>query len=237
MSYWGIFAGTVLGGFFSGVYGMSICAFIFSLITVGLLILLSKVTAVTPEAMILMGVAMSAIFSAALSSLQYFADDTTLASMVFWQFGDLSKAEWNELTVLFVVLVPIIVYFFWKRWDYNAMDAGEDVARSLGVDTKNTRLIGMILASVATAICVSIVGVIGFVGLLGPQIVRRTIGNDNRFLIPASILLGTLIVISADYLGHMAFAQVIPVGIITSFLGGPLFIYILVRGYKKNVAS
>lgn len=236
-SYWGIFQSGVLDDYLSGVYGMSISAFLFSLIAVAVIILLSKLTAITPEAMVLMGVALSAIFSAALSSLQYFADDQTLASMVYWQFGDLSKATWKEIGIMFAAWVPTVSYFLYKRWDYNAMDADEDIAKSMGINVKRERIIGLLLSSVSTAICVSVAGIIGFIGLLGPHIVRRVIGNDNRFLLPASMLIGALIILISDYFGRMAFDFILPVGIITSFLGGPLFIYILIRGYRKNAVG
>lgn len=237
VSYWGIFQGNVIGDYLGGTYGMSISAFLFSLIAVAIIVMLSRLTAITPEAMVLIGVALSAIFSAALSSLQYFADDQTLASMVFWQFGDLSKASWGEIGIMIAVWLPTVGYFLYKRWDYNAMDADEDIAKSMGVNVKRDRLIGLVLSSVSTAVCVSIAGIIGFVGLLGPHIVRRVIGNDNRFLLPSSMLIGALILLVSDYFGRMAFDFILPVGIITSFLGGPLFIYILVRGYRKNAVG
>ena len=233
-SYWGIFSGTVLETALSSVYGMSIFAFAFSMIAVVVIVLLSRLTLVTPEAMVLMGVALGSIFSAGLSSLQYFADDQTLASMVYWQFGDLSKASWQELMLLFAAGIPTMLYFIHKIWDYNAMDADEDVARSMGINVGGDRLMGLVAASVVTAVCISIVGIIGFVGLLGPHIVRRVVGNDNRFLIPGSMLLGAVILLIADFIGRSLLTVIIPVGIITSFLGGPLFIYILIRGYRKN---
>lgn len=233
-SYWGIFESGAISEYLSGPYGMSIMAFLFSILAVTIILMLSRLTAVTPEAMVLMGVALSAIFSAALSTLQYFADDQTLAAMVYWQFGDLSKPNWSEIGIMFVAWIPTVGYFLYKRWDYNAMDADEDIAKSMGINVRRERLIGLILASVSTAVCVSIAGIIGFVGLLGPHLVRRIIGNDNRFLMPASMLVGALILLLSDYFGRMAFDFILPVGIITSFLGGPLFIYILIRGYKKN---
>jgi len=236
-SYWGIFSGTVIEEVLSGVYGMSLFAFIFSLLAVVVIVILSRITMVTPEAMVLMGVALGAIFSAGLSSLQYFADDQTLASMVYWQFGDLSKASWNELILLFIVWTPVILYFIHKIWDYNAMDADEDVASSMGINVKGDRLIGLVASSLVTAVCISIAGIIGFVGLLGPHIVRRVVGNDNRFLIPGSMMLGALILLLADMVGRFLLPVIIPVGIITSFLGGPLFIYILIRGYRRNAEN
>jgi iron complex transport system permease protein len=235
ISYIGIFSGTFIETFLKGTYGMTISAFIWSMIAVLVIIILSRLISTTPESMILTGVAMGAIFTAALASLQYFVDSETLSSIVYWQFGDLSKAVANELWVIFFAFIPIVSYFLYKCIDYNAMEAGEDVARCLGVNTKNTLIISMTLASMITAICISIVGIIGFVGLLAPHMMRRIIGGDHRFLIPSSILLGAIILLVADFIGRNMFAFTFPVGIITSFLGGPLFIFILSRERKKSV--
>lgn len=213
-------------------YGMSIFAFVFSMVAVAVILGLSRLTIATPENMVLAGVALGSIFSAALSSLQYFANDETLASMVYWQFGDLSKAYWGDLSIVLVLLVPITLYFFYKRMDYNAMAAGDEVAQSLGINAKRTMITAMVLSSVLASVCISAVGIIGFVGLLGPHIMRRLIGNDHRFLIPASMIMGALILLIADSVGRLAFGNIVPVGILTSFLGGPLFIFILIKRRK-----
>ena len=233
-SYFGFLSGTIFEEFLSGVYGMTLNAFLWSMITVAVIISLSRLVSTTPESMVLTGVALGAIFSAALSSLQYFVDDSTLSSMVYWQFGDLSKATSMELYVILVIFIPVILYFIRKAMDYNAMNVGEDVASSLGVNTKRTMILGMVLASAITAVCISIVGIIGFVGLLAPHIMRRIVGGDHRFLIPASMLMGAIILLVADIVGRLAFTFSLPVGIITSFLGGPLFIYILSKERKKR---
>ena len=119
------------------------------------------------------------------------------------------------------------------------------MASGLGVNTDMLRIASLVMASLLTAVAVSFVGVIGFIGLLAPHVIRRLIGNDHRFLIPGSMLLGSLILLVSDTVGRNVgdmlnwfFASglpsfVIPVGIITSFIGGPLFIYILVRGYRN----
>ena len=233
VSYFGLFAGSIVGSLLESVYGMTINAFIWSMVAVAVMISLSKLVSTTPESMILTGVALGAIFSAALSSLQYFVDDSTLASMVYWQFGDLSKVNPEKLTLMGVATILTSIYFVHKRWDYNAMDVGEDVSRSLGINTKRTLLITMVMASTVTAICISIVGIIGFVGLLAPHVMRRIIGGDHRFLVPGSMLMGSATLLIADSLGRLAFEFTFPVGIITSFLGGPLFIFILSRERKK----
>lgn len=127
------------------------------------------------------------------------------------------------------------LYFLHKRWDYNAMEAGEDVARGLGVNVRLTRYLGLTLAAVLTAIVVSFMGVIGFIGLVGPHMVKRLVGNDNRYVLPGSMAVGALVLLLAYIVGTFGFGEeVIPVGIITSAVGGPLFIWILIRGRVRR---
>ena len=208
-------------------------AFFFSMIATGVILLLTKITKVTAETMVLAGIAISAIFSAGLSFIQYVATDSQLANIVSWSFGDLGRATWPWDLFVFAILLPVAVYFIYKRWDYNAMDAGEETAKGLGINTQRERIIGMILSSMLCSVIVSFFGIIAFVGLLGPHIARMIIGGDHRYLIPASMIMGSLILVAADLLGKQILApEVIPVGIITSLLGGPLFIYLLIRRYR-----
>jgi len=215
-------------------YITTICAFLFSLLATGLILLLTKITRVSAETMILAGVAISVMFSAGLSFMQYIATDSQLGNIVSWTFGDLGKASWSWNTIILFVFLPVVMYFFYKRWDYNALDAGEDTAKGLGVNTSRERIVGMILTSVLSAVIVSFFGIIAFIGLLGPHIARMIIGSDHRYLIPLSVILGAIILLVADGVGQVIlYPAVIPVGIITSLLGGPLFIYLLVRRYRK----
>jgi iron complex transport system permease protein len=218
----------------SNPYITTICAFLFSLIATGSILILTKVTRVSPETMVLAGVAISAMFSAGLSFMQYIATDSQLGNIVSWTFGDLGKATWSWNSFIMLVLLPVALYFYYKRWDYNAMEAGEETAKGLGVHTERERMIGMVLASVLSAVIVSFFGIIAFIGLLGPHIARMIIGSDHRHLIPLSIILGAIIMIIADGVGQVIlYPSVIPVGIITSMLGGPLFIYLLIRRYNR----
>ncbi len=215
-------------------YITTVCAFVFSLLATGLILLLTKITRVSPETMILAGVAISVMFSAGLSFMQYIATDSQLGNIVAWTFGDLGKATWSWNTIILLVFLPVVLYFFYKRWDYNALDAGEDTAKGLGVNTSRERIVGMLLTSILSAVIVSFFGIIAFIGLLGPHIARMIIGSDHRYLIPLSIILGAIILLVADGVGQVIlYPSVIPVGIITSLLGGPLFIYLLVRRYRK----
>jgi iron complex transport system permease protein len=215
-------------------YVTTVCAFLFSLVATGSILVLTKITKVSAETMILAGVAISAMFAAGLSFMQYIATDSQLGNIVAWTFGDLGKATWSWNSLILLVFLPVVFYFFYRRWDYNALDAGEDTAKGLGVSTERERIIGMVLASVLSAVIVSFFGIIAFVGLLGPHIARMIIGSDHRYLIPLSVILGAIILIIADGVGQVIlYPSVIPVGIITSMLGGPLFIYLLVRRYRK----
>ena len=215
-------------------YVTTICAFAFSLLATGAILLLTKVTRVSAETMILAGVAISVMFSAGLSFMQYIATDSQLGNIVAWTFGDLGKATWSWNTLILLVFLPVVLYFFYKRWDYNALDAGEDTAKGLGVNTEQERVVGMLLTSVLSAIIVSFFGIIAFIGLLGPHIARMLIGSDHRYLIPLSVIFGAIILLIADGVGLVIlYPAVIPVGIITSMLGGPLFIYLLIRRYRK----
>jgi len=225
-----IFGQSVASPQIDNPYLVTFSAFLMAMVATGTIILLVKFTKATPETMVLAGLALSSIFSAGIALLTYTADEFALSSIVFWQFGSLEKAYWNDLFLIAIVSLPVIVYFLYMRWDYNALDAGDDVASGLGVNVNMTRIVGLVASAVVTSVVVSFMGVIGFIGLIGPHIVRRLIGNDHRYLLPGSMLVGASVLVLADIIGQNLFAFIIPVGIITSFIGGPLFIYILIRG-------
>jgi ABC-type Fe3+-siderophore transport system, permease component len=214
-------------------YVTTIFAFLFSMLATGIILLLTKVTRVTAETMVLAGVAISAIFTAGLSLMQFMASDVQLANIVSWTFGDMGRSTWSWDTIVFMVLLPIVIYFLYKRWNYNAMDSGEETAKGLGIDTEKERVVGMILSALLSAVVVSFFGIIGFIGLLGPHIARMILGGDHRYLIPGAMILGAAILLISDVVGMRIISPtVIPVGIITSMLGGPLFIYLLIRRYR-----
>ena len=212
-------------------YLTTICAFLFSMLTTVIILLVAKMRSATPETMVLAGVAISSLFSAGLMAIQYFVDDTKLASIVFWQFGDVSRSSWMELGIITVVVAAAFAYILFKRWDYNAIDAGDETARGLGVNVEKTRLFGMIAASIISAVVVAFLGVIGFVGLVCPHMVRRVIGDDHRFLIPGSFVCGAVLLLISDTVARTIIApHVLPVAVLTAFLGAPVFLYLIIRG-------
>ncbi|AMK12658.1 MAG: FecCD family ABC transporter permease [Pseudodesulfovibrio sp.] len=209
-------------------------AFLFSLLAAGVIVAVSRLRGATPEIMILTGVALGALFTAGTMFLQYFADDVQLAAMVFWTFGDTARASWSELGVMSAVTLVCTVYFLANGWNYNAIDAGDETAKGLGVRVDRVRMVGMLLASMLTAVIIAFLGIIGFVGLVVPHMVRRVIGSDHRFLLPGSILAGGLLLLAADTTARLVLApHVLPVSVLTAFLGAPVFIYLIIRGQRR----
>lgn len=216
-------------------YLVSSFAFLWSLVATAVILLMARYRGAAPETMALTGIVVGSIFSAATTALEYFANDIQLASIVFWTFGDLGRASWRDFMILAAVTLPITLYFIWNGWNYNALDAGDETAKSLGVNTDRVRIGGMVVSSLATALVVSFFGIIAFVGLAAPHIVRRIIGSDERFLVPSSALFGGLFLLAADTAARTVIAPVVlPVGILTSFLGGPLFLYLLIKGLRRR---
>ena len=218
----------------SGI-GIPLCAFVGS-IAVALVILgLSKFRQVSPEGIVLAGVAISSMFTGATTLIQYFANEVQLSTLVFWTFGDLGSTSWEELGTMGAVVAILCVYCYLHRWDYNALLGGEETAVSLGINVKRLTLVNMVLCCLCSSVVVSYVGLISFIGLVAPHIVRMVVGNNHVYLIPGSILGGATLLLLGDLFARTVISPVIlPIGAITSFLGGPLFLYLLFKGGKRE---
>ena len=217
-------------------YIVTLCAFICGSLSTLVVIAISQFKRdMGPGGLVLAGVALSSLFSGGSTLLQYFADDTKLGAIVFWTFGNLGSTNWRELLLLAVVLAAALCYFLFNRWNYNAMESGADTAKSLGVNTRAVMLISMGICSLLSAVAVSFVGIISFVGLVAPHIMRRFVGNDYRYLVPSSAVAGALLLILADTFGRSVMAPVVlPIGALTSFLGAPMFLFLLFKGGKSH---
>ncbi|WP_291330370.1 iron ABC transporter permease [Desulfovibrio sp. UCD-KL4C] len=214
-------------------YLTTVVSFSFSLIATFVIIAISRLRRATPEVMVLTGVALGALFTAGTMFLQYFADDVQLAAMVFWTFGDVARATWTELGIMSAVTLIAYIWFTLNRWNFNAIEAGDETAKGLGVKVERVRITGMLLSSLVTAVIVSFLGIIGFVGLVCPHMVRRMIGDDYRFLLPGSCLLGGALLLTADTAARLMLApNVLPVSVLTAFLGAPMFIWLIIKGNK-----
>ena len=225
---------TYLGGFaVSSYFPLIVSSFLFSLIAVFVIFFLAKVKGASPEAIVLTGIAISFLFSAATSLVQYFGTTEQVAAIVFWLFGSLSKASWEAFWAISLASLAVLAVFLKWSYRYDALLMDEDFARNLGVNPENLRLASMILSSVATAVITSFLGVISFVCLVAPHIARMVIGSEHKCLILASALVGANILTLSDIASRILMPPlVIPVGVITSFIGTPLLLYLLLRGRR-----
>lgn len=218
----------------SNPYLVSTFSFLSAIIAAGSILLLARLKNLSASAIVLAGVAVSAIFQAGTTLIQYFASDTQVASAVYWTFGDLGRASYKTDLIMFIVVAVSTLFFFLKRWDFSAMSGGLAYAKTLGVNTRFMTIMSLLLASLITSVTVSFLGIIGFVGLTAPQFMKRIVGDDYRFLLPSSFLAGALLLLISDILGRLPiFGTSVPVGVVTSLIGGPVFLAILLRR-KKN---
>jgi len=211
-------------------YIITLCAFAASLLATFIILLVIKMRDSSPETIILTGIMAGSLFMAGTTALQFFANDVELSAIVFWTFGDLGRAGWSEFFIMLVVIIPCLLYFIFNRWNYNALDSGDETALSLGVNVQKIRITGLVVASLSTALAVSFFGIIAFVGLVVPHIVRTIMGSDERFLIPASAIYGGVFLLISDTIARTIISPIVlPVGILTSFIGAPLFLFLLIR--------
>jgi len=215
------------------VLSVTTFAFVGAMGATVVILILAQLKRLSPEAIILAGVALASLFSSATILIQYLATETELAMVVFWTFGDVARSNWREIIFMSVAIVLASLYLFALRWDLNAMSSGEETAKGLGVGVERIRLFGMVTAALVAALATAFHGVIAFVGLIAPHMARRLVGENHSLLIPLSAILGALLLLTADTLGRVLIGSgALPVGVITSFLGAPMFLYLLVRGYK-----
>lgn len=239
----GISSGAALGATFAiilklsfalfRISAISIFAFIGALIAVFLVYNIARIKNQVPvTTLLLAGVAIGQFFTAIMSFLMVIYNND-MAKIIYWTMGSLAGKGWDPIVTLAIpVIVSMILINFFAR-DLNIMLTGEESAKSLGVNVEKTKVYILILGTFMTALVVSVSGIIGFVGLIIPHIVRLLIGPDHRILLPASALLGGIFMISADTIARMVISPIeIPVGIITALFGGPFFIYLLKK--KKS---
>ena len=219
----------------TGAIGISIYSFLGSIAVAIVILGLSRFKQVSAEGIVLAGVAISSMLSGATTLIQYFANEIQLTSLVFWTFGDLGSTGWEDLRPMGIMVLILLVYCFAHRWDYNALLNGEETAVSLGIHVQRLTLTNMVLCCLTCSIIVSNVGLINFIGLVARHIVRMVVGNNHVYLIPGSVLAGAALLLLGDLIARVAIMPIVlPIGAITSFLGGPLFLYLLFKGGRKH---
>jgi len=209
-------------------YATSLMAFIFSALSILLILALCNKRSFSPGVVVLAGIAVGAMWNAATTVLQFYATDVGLSAAVIWNFGDLGRATYKSDLIMLAVILPCSVVFMLLSWCYNSLLSGDSTARSMGVNVERLRFVSVLLSSLMTAVCVSFLGVIGFVGIICPHMAKKLLGQDHRFSIPVSALFGSLLLVTADTFSRtLGSGSALPVGAITSLLGAPFFIIII----------
>ena len=243
----GVSSGAVLGVAVAAVLGFKIGeglvgdyttvfnAVMFSMIPVIIMILMSPYFRQSPSTLILAGVATSYLFSALTSLLLVSTSSETLSQVYRWEVGNLAELGWTPVYVLFVVFI-IGVGLLWPMANkLNLMSLDDKDAKALGLDAKNLRIVCLTALSVMTACVIAFTGIIGFVGLVIPHIVRLVLGSDNKFIIPAAMAFGAFFLLLCDSIARWVdLSATIPIGVVTSFLGAPIFLFLIIK-QKKGV--
>ncbi len=219
----------------SGAFAIPAMAFLFAFITLFLVYAVSRDRRgyVPVETLLLAGIAIGALFNALVSALQYFAGDK-LSGVVFWLMGGLNNATWDQILISVPAAILGCSIIMMLSRDLNAIMVGEEQAGNLGINVNQVRMILLLAASLVTAIAVSVAGTIGFVGLIIPHVLRILVGPDHRVLLPTSIIGGALFMVATDTLARTIISPAeLPVGIITSIMGAPFFIYLLMSRKKS----
>lgn len=218
-------------------YATGVMAFIFSVLSVLLILGLCRIRSYAPGVVVLSGIAIGSVWTAATTVLQFYATDVGLSAAVIWSFGDLGRATFEADLIMAVVTVIAFVFFYLMAWRYNALLSGEGTAISLGINAAALRFASLFLASLVTAVCVSFLGIIGFVGIICPHITKKLFGQDHRASVPASALTGSLLLLCADTLSRsLGNGSALPVGAVTSLLGAPFFLSIIFSRRRNDDA-
>lgn len=229
----GVSAGASLGAALGIVYpqfflNVQLGAFVFALLAVGLAYIASRTEGKTPiVTLIIAGVIISSLFQAVVSILKYVADDKALRAIVFWTMGGFSYASWNDIRILTPLILACFGILWFLSWKLNVLSMGDDEARTLGINPDIFKLVLIVFATFMTAVAVSAVGTIAWVGLLMPHALRMMLGPDNRFVIPGSAILAGVFLLFCDTLARSLTNAEIPISIITSILGAPFLFHLL----------
>lgn len=226
------------GALFKSELGIILCAFAAAILCIVLVYSISSKAGMGPETVVLTGIALNYFFSALTSTIEFFAQEHKLAAVVQWTFGTFNGTVWRDVLFsgIFVITCSVIIMSSYLK--LNVMASGDDeLVTSLGINPKRIRAVMCVASVFMTAAVISFTGVIGFVGLVAPHISRMLVGNDNKFLIPFSAVVGGMLLMISDAVGKTLLSPVsIPVGIVVSFLGVPLFINLILRGKRRNVS-
>lgn len=218
-------------------YAASLMAFVFSILSILGILGLCRIKSYSSDVVVLAGIAMGSVYTALTSILQFYATDVGISAAVIWTFGDLGRATYTTDAIMTCVVAAAFIFFILFSWKYNALLSGDAAALSMGINVKFLRFASLFAASVITAVCVSFLGIIGFVGIICPHIAKKIFGQDHRITIPASALSGSLLILIADTLSRsIGNGGALPVGAVTTLFGAPFFIAIIFKSRGKTHA-
>ncbi|HHE3601479.1 TPA: FecCD family ABC transporter permease [Pasteurella multocida] len=237
----GVTAGAGLGAvtaiYFGGsLFTIQVVAFLGGLLAVFLVYLISRTAPHhSPTlALVLAGIAIASLLSAGISLLKILSDPySQLTTITFWLMGGLNMATLNDLALVAPLICASLIPLILLRWRMNLLSLDDEEAETLGINTKRTRLIFILSATLMTSAAVSITGIIGWVGLIIPHIARLWIGADFRRLLPTSLFIGATFLLLTDTIARSIFSIEVPLGIITSLVGAPFFLSLLIQGGKR----
>ncbi len=211
--------------------GVKLMAFAFGLFTVGIVYFAGNMNQNrTAMYLILVGIIISSLFNSGTSFIKLVADpNDQLPKITYWTMGSLSNADLREVFITFIPTLIAGIILFLMRWKINLLTLSDDEAESMGVDVRRLRMFSVILASVLTAVSVSAAGMIGWIGLVIPNLVRMLTGNNTKQLMPMTAIIGGIYLLIVDDLARCMLATEIPIGILTAFVGAPFFIFILLK--------
>jgi iron complex transport system permease protein len=212
------------------------CAFLLGWFSVFLIYAISRMKGSSSATLILAGVVIGYIFTAGVMILKYLTNDEKLREITLWLMGGMWGANWGAVIIVAPVTLFCLLYLESLAWDLNSLAAGDDVAQNLGVNVKHIRLCGLFVSTLGASACLAFTGIIGFIGLMGPHIGRMLIGNDNRYLVPCSALVGAVILLVSDTAARTVMDPVeIPVGVIMYIIGGIFFMFLILRGKHRVI--
>ena len=215
-----------------GTSAVVVSAFLFAMVTCAVISLVSRSRRSDCVTIILTGVALLFLFQALVNTVQSLSSTEVSNSITFWMFGSLYTGL-NQVFAIVVVLALVLLFFSMNSWKLTALKLGDSKVASMGVNVVGLRRNVIVAVSVLTAIVVSFTGTIGFIGLVGPHIARRLVGEDQRFFLPASALSGALFLLAAHLVCNLSdLTSALPIGVVTSLVGVPFFLYMIHRGRR-----
>jgi iron complex transport system permease protein len=209
-----------------------VLAFLFAVVAVLIVLSFAKASESPTVTLLLAGIIVSAFFSALLSLTEFFASPYSLQALFYWLMGSLSRPGWNDLAVSGPLMAAGVAGLVLMRWRLNVLSMSDDEARTLGLDIRREKWLVIILTTVITASATAVTGIIGWVGLIVPHLVRMAVGADHRKVLPLSAALGASFLMLADDLARSPASFEIPVGIFTSLIGIPFFVVLLRKARK-----